>query len=213
MPLFAEIDAIGWAGIIAAGIAGIGGVITSVVTLVFIYRRDTKKADIEAAQKIRDDEKEKLLAAAMAAERKADLEEKAEIRRLARVAAEKVEAVRVAAVETARLQAEATREVREVKTTLADATDRHEKNAADQKQQLNEMAKVGRRTELYCNSALGRALRIAADSAAIVAKGGDPDAIARANDAARELKEHESKQAIADSEDADELKKQSYRPE
>lgn len=125
-PMFASVldDAPGWVLIISA----IGIVVTPIVTLVLTARRDSAKDRREEEKDKRDEER-----------RQDQLERE-------RVAAEKVEAVRVQAVEAASKVAEAAKDVREVKTTL-------ETNTARTDSKLDEI-------HSYVNSALEEAQRI-----------------------------------------------------
>lgn len=90
---------------------------------------------------------------------------------------------------------EAAAKAEEVKVTLQTATAKHD-------EKLDSIAAVGKRTELYCNSALGRALRMAYVTAlALAEETGNPTHIAAAKAAKAELEDHEAKQMVADIQD------------
>ncbi len=114
-----------------------------------------------------------------------DAREDAKIER-DRLAAEKVEAVRLQARDAAV-------KVDDVKVTLKEAND-----ATTVK--LDSIAEVGLRTEKYCNSAMGRALRMTAGTARAKADiTHDPVDIVAADLAERESGDHEKKQSEMDS--------------
>lgn len=106
--------------------------------------------------------------------------------------AEKVEEVRKTAVITAEKADIAATKVAEVKQTLQETT-------VETKAILSGLVTVTDRTEKYCNSAMGRALRLTATTARAKADiTHDPVDIVAADLAEKEMADHTSKQAEID---------------
>jgi hypothetical protein len=173
--LWAMSDAVQLAviGVINGAVIAIGALVTVVVNEYFARKRAKALADDTAA------------AEKVKAERAAS----AKVAEQAKIAAVEVQKV----AEAAKIAAQ---DVREVKNTLKETTDRQETK-------LNSIAEVGLRTEKYCNSALGRALRMTAGTARAKADiTHDPVDMVAATLAEHESDEHQSKQDEMDKSDA-----------